>query len=247
MRPSALSPRAPQLANPMWQAVLCNDLSCPCRGLSLAQGGEPEIDVVARTIINDWQRGKLPFFVPPPATPEDGPVAKAIKDKKARKAALAADGAVPMASEVGARQRMKRAVAGVVDAVMAADATAEAGAGSGADAPAGAGSGAGVAAAGDAAGGARAAAGKKAQNLKKRGREEEAEEQEEESDDDDDDDDDVDEEGDDDGDDDDEEEEGEGSDSDSEDKGSKRKGKGGGGAAGAADDADGWNEFDVGE
>lgn len=28
--------------------------------------GEPDINAVARMVLNDWQRGKLPFFVPPP-------------------------------------------------------------------------------------------------------------------------------------------------------------------------------------
>jgi nuclear GTP-binding protein len=43
----------------------------------LLQGGEPDLHSVAVNIINDWQRGKLPFFVPPPAEegesdPEEG-------------------------------------------------------------------------------------------------------------------------------------------------------------------------------
>lgn len=32
----------------------------------LSKGGEPDINIVARMILNDWQRGKLPFFVAPP-------------------------------------------------------------------------------------------------------------------------------------------------------------------------------------
>ncbi|KAJ9589002.1 hypothetical protein L9F63_017697 [Diploptera punctata] len=32
----------------------------------LLKGGEPDISAVARIILNDWQRGKLPFYVPPP-------------------------------------------------------------------------------------------------------------------------------------------------------------------------------------
>lgn len=32
----------------------------------LQPGGEPDFHSVACSIINDWQRGKLPFFVPPP-------------------------------------------------------------------------------------------------------------------------------------------------------------------------------------
>ena len=33
----------------------------------LLPGGEPDFHAVAVNVINDWQRGKLPFFVPPPA------------------------------------------------------------------------------------------------------------------------------------------------------------------------------------
>jgi nuclear GTP-binding protein len=32
----------------------------------LIKGGDPNLNNVAVQVINDWQRGKLPFFVPPP-------------------------------------------------------------------------------------------------------------------------------------------------------------------------------------
>lgn len=32
----------------------------------LLRGGEPDIIIVARIMLNDWQRGKLPYFSPPP-------------------------------------------------------------------------------------------------------------------------------------------------------------------------------------
>ena len=32
----------------------------------ISQGGEPDINTVARNILNDFQRGKLPYFVRPP-------------------------------------------------------------------------------------------------------------------------------------------------------------------------------------
>lgn len=38
----------------------------------LGKGGEPNVNEVAVKMINDWQRGKLPYFVPPPDTREDG-------------------------------------------------------------------------------------------------------------------------------------------------------------------------------
>merc|ERR1719228_2771110 len=32
----------------------------------LVKGGEPDLNTVAKMVLNDWQRGKLPYFVPPP-------------------------------------------------------------------------------------------------------------------------------------------------------------------------------------
>jgi nuclear GTP-binding protein len=32
----------------------------------LLKGGEPDINTISKMILNDWQRGKIPFFIPPP-------------------------------------------------------------------------------------------------------------------------------------------------------------------------------------
>ncbi|PRQ40200.1 putative nucleolar GTP-binding protein [Rosa chinensis] len=32
----------------------------------LLKGGEPDLMTAAKMILHDWQRGKIPFFVPPP-------------------------------------------------------------------------------------------------------------------------------------------------------------------------------------
>ncbi|XP_042227404.1 nucleolar GTP-binding protein 2-like [Homarus americanus] len=32
----------------------------------LLKGGEPDLNTVAKMMLNDWQRGKIPYFVPPP-------------------------------------------------------------------------------------------------------------------------------------------------------------------------------------
>ncbi|MCL4131885.1 UNVERIFIED_CONTAM: hypothetical protein GTU68_037640, partial [Idotea baltica] len=32
----------------------------------LLKGGEPDVSTVSKMILNDWQRGKIPYFVPPP-------------------------------------------------------------------------------------------------------------------------------------------------------------------------------------
>lgn len=36
------------------------------RSGKLLKGGEPDITIMARMVLNDWQRGKLPFYVTPP-------------------------------------------------------------------------------------------------------------------------------------------------------------------------------------
>lgn len=32
----------------------------------LFQGGEPDLQTVGKMVLNDWQRGRIPFFVKPP-------------------------------------------------------------------------------------------------------------------------------------------------------------------------------------
>ncbi|KAK3147239.1 hypothetical protein QOZ80_3BG0279890 [Eleusine coracana subsp. coracana] len=52
----------------------------------LLKGGEPDLTTVAKMVLHDWQRGKIPFFVPPPqhseeAAPENSePVEKSNDD-----------------------------------------------------------------------------------------------------------------------------------------------------------------------
>lgn len=36
------------------------------------QGGEPDLQTVSKMVLNDWQRGRIPFFVKPPNA-ETGP------------------------------------------------------------------------------------------------------------------------------------------------------------------------------
>ncbi|KAF5468539.1 hypothetical protein F2P56_012683 [Juglans regia] len=36
----------------------------------LLKGGEPDLTTVAKMVLHDWQRGKIPFFVPPPRQDE---------------------------------------------------------------------------------------------------------------------------------------------------------------------------------
>ena len=37
----------------------------------LLKGGEPDLDGVAKILLSDWVRGRIPFFVPPPERPEE--------------------------------------------------------------------------------------------------------------------------------------------------------------------------------
>jgi nuclear GTP-binding protein len=46
----------------------------------LLKGGDPDLNTVARMVLNDWQRGRIPFFVPPPFEPE----VEAIEAEKER-------------------------------------------------------------------------------------------------------------------------------------------------------------------
>ena len=46
----------------------------------LLKGGEPDINTVSKMILNDWQRGKIPFFVPPPGCEMPPPKVEEGKD-----------------------------------------------------------------------------------------------------------------------------------------------------------------------
>lgn len=35
------------------------------------QGGEPDVSTVSKMVLNDWQRGRIPFFVKPPGPETD--------------------------------------------------------------------------------------------------------------------------------------------------------------------------------
>ena len=48
----------------------------------LLKGGEPDLNGVARILLSDWVRGKIPYFVPPPERPEE--LNKAEEEKRRR-------------------------------------------------------------------------------------------------------------------------------------------------------------------
>ncbi|THH01231.1 hypothetical protein EW026_g1460 [Hermanssonia centrifuga] len=53
-----------------WEADTLLDKLARMKG-RLLKGGEPALDSVAKIILTDWVRGRIPFFVPPPERPEE--------------------------------------------------------------------------------------------------------------------------------------------------------------------------------
>ncbi|OAX39214.1 NGP1NT-domain-containing protein, partial [Rhizopogon vinicolor AM-OR11-026] len=58
----------------------------------LLKGGEPDLDGVAKIILSDWVRGRIPFFVPPPERPEELNKAEAKLKAKSKGKEKAANG-----------------------------------------------------------------------------------------------------------------------------------------------------------
>lgn len=53
-----------------WDAETLLDKMARMKG-RLLKGGEPDLDSVAKIILSDWVRGRIPFFVPPPERPDE--------------------------------------------------------------------------------------------------------------------------------------------------------------------------------
>ncbi|NWU89081.1 NOG2 protein, partial [Upupa epops] len=73
----------------------------------LLKGGEPDIQTVSKMVLNDWQRGRIPFFVKPPNA-EAGPQPPALEaattstqDSSEKASGLAASGEGPGDEEKG--------------------------------------------------------------------------------------------------------------------------------------------------
>jgi len=62
----------------------------------LLPNGEPDIGTVAKIMINDWQRGKLPYFVAPPRTADDKDTDNNNTDDIAVPEGLDENGLVPL-------------------------------------------------------------------------------------------------------------------------------------------------------
>ncbi len=52
------------------------------KGGRLLKGGEADVDSVAKMVLNDFLRGKIPWFTPPPAT--EGQVEKGVEGRKGK-------------------------------------------------------------------------------------------------------------------------------------------------------------------
>ncbi|OEL33193.1 Nuclear/nucleolar GTPase 2 [Dichanthelium oligosanthes] len=51
--------------------IVLKGVLCRTTG-KLLKGGEPDLTTTAKMVLHDWQRGKIPFFVPPPQQSDDG-------------------------------------------------------------------------------------------------------------------------------------------------------------------------------
>ena len=78
----------------------------------LLKGGEPDLNTAAKMVLYDWQRGRIPFFAPPPQLPEHMRGPAAIKHNLPEDAAdaemRAADAFVERANEAVNRQVGRR-------------------------------------------------------------------------------------------------------------------------------------------
>ncbi|XP_062254911.1 nucleolar GTP-binding protein 2 [Platichthys flesus] len=56
---------------PVWENAVDFLEKLACRMGKLLKGGEPDIQTVSKMVLNDWQRGRIPFFVKPPGVEGD--------------------------------------------------------------------------------------------------------------------------------------------------------------------------------
>lgn len=66
-----------------WDSEVFLDKLARMKG-RLLKGGEPDIEGVAKIVLSDWVRGRIPFFVPPPERPEALNEAEERARKKAK-------------------------------------------------------------------------------------------------------------------------------------------------------------------
>ncbi|XP_078438413.1 GTP-binding family protein [Wolffia australiana] len=79
---------------------------CKASG-KLLKGGEPDLTTAAKMVLHDWQRGRIPFFVPPPRQQGD------VEPEKDSEESLVADDPSVNADQTSAAMR---AIAGIISA-----------------------------------------------------------------------------------------------------------------------------------
>lgn len=72
----------------------------------LLKGGEPDHEAVAKILLSDWVRGRIPFFVPPPERPEGLNEAEAKKAKRVAAEEKAKQKEAAQARPVGVKQNL---------------------------------------------------------------------------------------------------------------------------------------------
>lgn len=72
----------------------------------LLKHGEPALDSVAKIILTDWVRGKIPFFVPPPERPEELNTVEAKAKSKAARSVKGKEKVVEESEVPGVRQNL---------------------------------------------------------------------------------------------------------------------------------------------
>ena len=76
----------------------------------LLKGGEPDLDGVAKILLSDWVRGKIPYFVPPPERPEELNRVEEVKRKreeaKEKRKSRVADEQEERLRAIGVRQNL---------------------------------------------------------------------------------------------------------------------------------------------
>lgn len=76
----------------------------------LLKGAEPDINTIAKMVLNDWQRGRLPFYVPP----EGFAIPKSVLEAKAKEA----DVEVAVANEDDEDAEVKSVVTNISESVL---------------------------------------------------------------------------------------------------------------------------------
>lgn len=94
-----------QATSPRWDAEVFLDKLARLKG-RLLKGGEPDIEGVAKIVLSDWVRGRIPYFVEPPERPAD-PKGKGKMDPatvKGKERAIQQD---PKRKELGVKQKLR--------------------------------------------------------------------------------------------------------------------------------------------